>query len=111
MSSDASAGLEHAGFDRAAGPALARGEQYRPGAADPPRRNSVEPTAAYRAELAMREAKVAALERELVRRERRHERVVERYETLLAQREATDPEASREPDGGLIAAVRERLPW
>lgn len=110
MSSDASAELEHAGVDRAAGPSGARRGQHP--VAGAPRRPRVEPTAAYRAELAMREARAAALERELARRERRHERVVARYETLLERRDEADSGATRrESDGGLLAAVRQRLPW
>lgn len=109
MSSDASATLEHAGGERPGRPAAVPAEHHLSGAADPPRRPPA--GAAYRAELTMREAKVAALERELVRRERRHERVVERYETLLERRGPTDDGAAEEPAGGLLAAVRERLPW
>lgn len=81
-------------------------------AVDPPREPLVGLEAAYRAELTMREAKLAAFERELTRRDRRHAQVVERYERLLEQRNMADTEETyQESDRGLIAAVRARLPW
>lgn len=67
--------------------------------------------AACRAELTMRAAEVAALEREIVRRERRHEEVVKRYENLLDQRRHPDSVAVfGESDHGLLATVRRCLP-
>lgn len=80
-----------------------------------PRYSSTDRAWLYRADRAILRARTAALEREIERRERRLNRVIEQYERLLTERAAARAELDNgtveveDPDRGVFGRLRSVL--